>query len=406
VDDFVQYPAFGAANWRGVDATRTPDSIASFAGLDEDGAAMPNEEEVGANLKVCFGEGIALEKGYADWCRVGSFLSEPDRVLPHMATLDSDMYKRFCKRAPSLGIDRVNDRVMVTQAYSNYYGSYKPGAERPVVKDVKLTAKTIEVDRTLVGSLLSQTLTRFEEKHGFHFETGDLQANATITVADRTTAPKVAPRVATYHGFVEATNFNKQLTKRSHWKDPGALLIHGEFTHRIQWYAIVRGLLPNGNDAADVFESIGQYTGTFARPEGGKLYLWDALCDRTNKKDVSFENDEFKTFDAPGRGKDFRSPENLNFYLMEREGEIAARWPLLRDFLKARYLKRSSGVGQAAEDARMYLGDEDAWERAFQCQYLCRKLYDCSYWTLAPTDSKRLKIDALMQKPSDMIWMF
>jgi hypothetical protein len=367
---------------------------------------MPNEDEVGVNLRACFGDPIANEAGYADWCRVGAFLSDPTKVLPQMAVLDEAMYRRFSKRSPHLGIDRVNDRAMVTQAYNNYYQAYRPGDPKPVVKDVKLVGGEFDLDRSLVSSLLSETLTRFEEKRGFKFETGDVQANATMQIPERTTAVKAGPRVPTYHGFVQAPSFNKQLSKRSHWKDPGALLIHGEFTHRIQWYAIARSLFPNGSKASEVFESIGLYTGKFTRAsDGGNLYLWDALCDRTNQVDVSFDDELFKTADAGARGEDFRSPENLNFYLMEKEGSSVWRWPLLRDFVRARYLKRETGVGQAQSDAKAYLTGEGDWPVAFQVQYLCRKLYDCSYWNLPDTDAKRLKVEALISG-SDQIWRF
>jgi hypothetical protein len=366
--------------------------------------AMPNEHEVGVNLKACFGNAIEGEAGFGDWCKVGAFLSDKAKVLPEMGELDNAMYKRFCKRPPLVGIDKVNDKAMVTQAFGHYYAAYKPGLPRPEIKGVKVGLGTVDFDRTVVGSLLTQTLTRFEDKHQFKFESGDVQAMGTITVADRATAPKPAPRAATYHGFVQAADFNKQLVKRSHWKDPGALDIHGEFTHRIQWFAITRTLFPNGSKAAAVFESIGSYLGSYARPAGGSLYLWDALCDRTNGKDVSFNDDLFKTTDAGVRGEDFRSPENLNCYLMEREGEGASRWPLLRDFLKARYAKRVSGITQAEEDARVHLTGKDDWPIAFQAQYLCRKLYNCSYWALPATDAKRLKIDELMGNTSDQIW--
>ena len=112
-----------------------------------------------------------------------------------------------------------------------------------------------------------------------------------------------------YHGFVQAKDFNKQLTKKTHWKDPGAQIIHGEFTHRLQWYAVISGLLNTGDTAANVFEAIGNYSGEFDRKgaEGPPfLYLWDALCDRTNGVDVSFEDKEFLTSDGPKKRR--RSP--------------------------------------------------------------------------------------------------
>jgi hypothetical protein len=214
--------------------------------------------------------------------------------------------------------------------------------------------------------------------------------------------------VATYHGFVQAPDFNKQLVKRSHWKDPGAQLIHGEFTHRIQWYAVARALFTEVGAAATVFESIGAYSGSYKRPalDDSYLYLWDALCDRTNQVDVSFNDELFKTEGAPGRSSDFRSPENLNFFLRSNEGSEGHRWPLLRDFLSARYSKREFQMRQAMEDAKNYLGGEEAWQEAFQLQYLCRKIYNTSYWALGGTDPKVANIKKLVGGTSDQILKF
>jgi hypothetical protein len=361
---------------------------------------MVSKEDVGTNLKACFGALIADQPYYGDWCLLGSFLSNTEAVLSAMAELDKAMWERLCVKRLKGTVDRVTDREMVTSAYHDYCGSYKGGLKKTAVVSGKVT-----IDKTVVSRLLSEVLTKFEKSKAFEFETGDFQA--TVSLDDRTTTSNPKRHAPTYHGFVQPTAFNKQLVKRSHWKDPGALLIHGEFTHRIQWYAVASQLFADGDHAARVFASIGAYVGSYARPLPGQgpthLYLWDALCDRTNKKDVSFDDDLFATEDAGDRGRDFRSPENLNAFLVANEGHSEWRWPLLRDFLTARYSKRDYEVERAKADAKSYLGGEDQWPIAFQLQYLCRKLYNLSVWDLPEEDSKYKKLVDLASDRSDQI---
>jgi hypothetical protein len=360
---------------------------------------MQTEDEVGTNLKACFGDGIAAETHFADWCKVGSFLSDPSQVFPQMQALDTAMYDRLCNNRLATKVDSVADRAMVTKAHNDFYKGYKPGTAKP-----KIAAAKFDLDKAVMTRLLSEVLTTAEETKGFAFEQGDFQTVAHLQ--DRTTASNPAKHVATYHGFVQAADFNKQLVKRSHWKDPGAEKTHGEFTHRIQWYAVAGALFTGVGQAATVFESIGRYTGSHKRllivPDS-YLYLWDALCDRTNQQDVSFKDDLFKTEGSPGRTQDFRSPENLNMFLCENEGSGGSRWPLLRDFLEARYRKRDFEVARAKLDAKNELGDEKRWRDAFQAQYLCRKLYNVSVWSLGNTDPKLAKIAEMMGDTSDQI---
>jgi hypothetical protein len=361
---------------------------------------MKTKEEVGTNLKECFGADIATQERFDDWCKVGSFLSDSSKVFPQMQAIASAMYDRLSKKRLATKVDSVADKAMVTSAYHDFYKSYKPGTPKP-----KIATDKFELDKAAMTHLLSEVLSKFEKTKGFDFQQGDFQTVEPDILKDRTTPAKTGKHVATYHGFVKPENFNKQLVKRSHWKDPGALLIHGEFTHRIQWYAIAGALFTGVGEAAAVFESIGKYAGSYERKLAADsyLYLWDALCDRTNVDDVSFDDEPFRSEGAPGRSKDFRSPENLNAFLCANEGEGGSRWPLLRDFLRARYSKREFQVNQAVQDARQYLGDETKWPSAFQAQYLCRKLYNVSYWSLKEDDPKYLNLGKLMGDKSDQI---
>ena len=113
-------------------------------------------------------------------------------------------------------------------AYRNYYGH----------TNISLA---IVLKKSHVTHLLSDVLTENEEKFHFTTETGDSQPK-TILATPRTTAVETRKHVPTYHGFVQPDNFIKQLKKKAQWKDPGAQPVHGEYTHRLQWYALTSGL--------------------------------------------------------------------------------------------------------------------------------------------------------------------
>jgi len=83
--------------------------------------------------------------------------------------------------------------------------------------------------------------------------------------------------------------FNKTLLRHGyHFKDPGAGIAHGEYTHRLQWYAVVTKSAEIGlrNSPLDIFRSLGsdwckqQKIGR--GNDGSELtgyYMWEALFD-------------------------------------------------------------------------------------------------------------------------------
>ncbi|MBV9673325.1 MAG: hypothetical protein JO076_10950, partial [Verrucomicrobia bacterium] len=285
--------------------------------------------------------------------------------------------------------------AMVTAAYNAYQAKST---------NVSLTTTFSKAD---VTHLLSDILTVQEETFHFTTEPGDTQEKAVIAV-DRTTPEETRKRVPTYHGFVQPDTFLNQLRKKSQWKDPGAEPRHGEYTHRLQWFAVTQALWTSGDTASKVFESIGNYVKKFTRGPGSHLYLWDALCDRTNGVDVSFDNVEFLTSDGPGRGKDFRSPENLNIFLIENEGFQSERWPLLQLFLNARKKKRDIQFQVSYrwnEEQKKKTTDWDDPMYYFQANYLSKKLYGKTYEEVEKDDSK-LKVIQKLIFNSDQIWKF
>jgi hypothetical protein len=355
-------------------------------------------EEIGQNLKSIFGDPISTEEKSTSWCQLGSFLSDFEKVLEAMAKLDTLMFEKLCNKK-GLDINGVENRLMVTQAYGAYHQ--------------KSTGVSLGVafSKSDVTHLLSDLLTVNEEKFHFTTASGDTQAMGKITV-NRTTPEDARKRVPTYHGFVQPDAFMGQLKKKSQWKDPGAQPTHGEYAHRLQWFAVTLGLWQSGTTASDVFESIGNYREQFDRGSGKApqyLYLWDALCDRTNGVDVSFDDPEFLTSDGPGRGKDFRSPENLNMFLIDNDGDGPYRWPLLKIFLEARKNKRDIQFQASYKWNEKKKKGDPKWDDDpmyyFQASYLSKKLYGKSYEDVVNEEPKLEVIQKLLVN-SDQIWKF
>ncbi|HEY0777266.1 MAG TPA: LirA/MavJ family T4SS effector [Gemmatirosa sp.] len=72
----------------------------------------------------------------------------------------------------------------------------------------------------------------------------------------------------------------------SHWKDPGAGGVeHGEYTHPLQWYAILEATppLPMANRPIEIFKSMGSLWSRSNYPgppaSSGHTYLWEVLFD-------------------------------------------------------------------------------------------------------------------------------
>lgn len=126
-------------------------------------------------------------------------------------------------------------------------------------------------------------------------------------------------KVKVYYDVLPADVFLRENAEAMHWKD----LIdprHGEFTHRIQWYLVMREIQPRVG-TTKMFAMINGIPG-----------LWDYLFDRAPLGSGRTP--------AAVDANDFRSPEHFNDYLTG--GTAAAQYPLLTSFLTARKQKREN----------------------------------------------------------------
>jgi len=215
------------------------------------------------------------------------------------------------------------------------------------IEGALLEIKSDRSDETgrLVNGLLSKVLTGIE--NAFMFPPG----------ADRA-------RAVTLTGFVDPADFRTKLIKAGRtWKDPSVPWQHGEFTHRLQWCAGMLAL-PGPIPWRQYFIETGQYADD--APFGAVMIngLWDALADRNQFEGVY--NTPYLTMTAD----DFRSPENLHAWLVDKY--LDPDWDhirLLSTFIFARQTRReidkNNGIAYAyaTTDFPPARRTWDAWSR-------------------------------------------
>src|SRR5262249_30240481 len=147
-----------------------------------------------------------------------------------------------------------------------------------------------------------------------------------------------------------AVSFNRVLLRHGyHFKDPGAGIAHGEYTHRIQWYALVSDWATIGakNKPLDVFKSFGSlwsrqgvdeslhYGGAPAKgvKPFSAYYLWEMLFDCAATQGPM---GGWKPF-----SQTFTCPEALHTYLTPRVLQYNDQLFTLRALMRARLNKRS-----------------------------------------------------------------
>ncbi|MEW6346468.1 MAG: LirA/MavJ family T4SS effector [Paraburkholderia sp.] len=153
-------------------------------------------------------------------------------------------------------------------------------------------------------------------------------------------APNKPVRAVTLTGLVPADEFRQIIEKRQPFKDPTVSYGHGEFSHRIQWYCVMKQTgFGKGTSWTDFYSWVGTQKHDEPKTADGppawdSLGLWDALVDRAGANDQSTAT-PYKTASLD----DFRSPENLHASITKN---FTASLPLLSAFLDAREKKREA----------------------------------------------------------------
>lgn len=276
--------------------------------------------DVGQELKTIF-PSIGTNGVFYYYCKIGEILSTPAQVEKGCAALEKAM------------IDIVDGRRLPQQEPVVRNGMLEfpnPGPEA-IVKSFndrgnafktflnpKSVASYPEQDddyKKLYSKCLSAALAAEEEKSGFDADVGYI------------------------YGGLEAVDFLNLLRQKRVFKDLGASVYHGEFTHRIQWYILSKQLFNSTELASIVYASLADWIKPKGKSDAQEKVcgrtctsVWDALFDRA-------PNTGFK--DKCLADNDFRSPNNLFTWL--REGGGSKKFPVLSAFLQSRFLKRSGG---------------------------------------------------------------
>lgn len=170
----------------------------------------------------------------------------------------------------------------------------------------------------------------------------------------RGTAVSLPSGVPGMTGGVKGMDFNRILLRHGYqWKDVGAgALEHGEYTHRVQWYAITANNhtsadLSLTNTPLEIFQSMGCLFGRSTWPlsvddkeaAGFKTYLWEAIFDCFAKSTPGSI-----AVASPGI---FNCPDHLNTELSKLSGQETAEFKndpaklyCLRALMAARRFKR------------------------------------------------------------------
>lgn len=240
---------------------------------------------------------LDLDPYFPDYANIGAFLSSAENrpaIKKALENLEADMEGEIG------GTWRFFDKkTWATSHFNKQRDSFAP-KKTPVSPDSDFRA------------LLTKALDKFERSHGF----------------------VVPAKLPIFAGFVFGNVFKDTIKNRMHFKDIGAGVNHGEFTHRIQWYAAVKAgalVTVDKEDAGTVYGAIHRWLNKSPGKGARLLQLWNYIFDMNTPllgKGESLGKD------------DFRAPENFNLWLTgDAEPDFC---PLLRSFLRTRMTKRQT----------------------------------------------------------------
>jgi hypothetical protein len=212
-----------------------------------------------------------LAKGnIADFARIAFFLEQPAEVITELKKLEAVLQERFIQK----------------------YGTFDPNPKTYISAEKTkglLTSYLNEWDSQFgFNSLSDQTTTTFPMDFSKEKITIDTQGTKTSPSGFDQLPKLPTGRTPTITGFAAPNLFRLALLRLGyHWKDPGAGDVHGDITHRLQWFAITSAYrrIGVGVNPLYLFQKLGspetwnpQFQTPYSTGSAGRA-LWDFVCD-------------------------------------------------------------------------------------------------------------------------------
>ena len=203
-----------------------------------------------------------------DFAKIGSLMTDEAACKKHLKTLNDELLLHAGQRGLLSKLVKKNSQTLKDLPNNVNF-------KNPIV---------VNIDR-VVNSFFEA----FEGQYGFN--------NNLLTASDM---PSFAP---TLTEFVDPPSFREYLFKYGyHWKDPGVGWGHGEYTHRIHWYMVIKQNEENGawlkHTPIQLFRACADQIWLHGKNKNAQTGIWDDL------------------FDNFGVG-DFRKAENLHDFLWD-----------------------------------------------------------------------------------------
>lgn len=279
-----------------------------------------------------------------DYCKIGSFLSNRAKVLAALVKLENAIRAELARNGRETLKGQVDNfgalRTQANQSKLNPAVFKNRHGEPVVFKTAKLLSGVFTSEEMRVGfngldamgqpvartaTLHSQANVGVKDAHGHVVKTPTgFQTQPGGRGTGTVNLPSGVPGMT---GGVKGFDFNRILLRHGYqWKDVGAgALEHGEYTHRVQWYAITSNNTTSvdlglANTPLQIFQSMGclfarsnwPLPATDAATAASKTYLWEAIFDCFAKP-----TDGSIALASPGV---FNCPDHLNTELSRLSG--------------------------------------------------------------------------------------
>lgn len=247
-----------------------------------------------------------------DYAHIGAFLSSRAKVLEALVPLEEQLRDHIVKSVPKLSMDQLKAFRPVSSAD---FKTHKALTAVLALREIEEGFNNPADYGVLHSQAMYATGTdRFDMQPGGRPAVvpgkGGVPANAAAVDANPIALPKGIPTVVGLD--LHYMDFNRILLAHGYqFKDVGAGKEHGEYTHRLQWWAVcqVKKALGLQLSPIDIFKSMGLLAakGSGHLQAGRHLYVWEALFDNFRSEGQAKGN---KT-EAYCTGT-FNNPENFN----------------------------------------------------------------------------------------------